>query len=306
MQIPIAKKTKSEILEAYNQLLAQFDEANKLARSVEDPKNKEILELIKSRSAENIIKDISDLKISIHSYLDSIADKLFGASKLFSQFQDAISISQNQLQSVQNVQVVADALDYLVKEYEIKKRELETKHRQEDEDLTQTINSKKRDWQREIEDYNYTTQLKRRREKEQFEEEMIKERKLIDERTILLSTKEEDIEKVRTEIREFNQKLEIEIANAKEKVTKELEHEFSIKLAIINKEKENDSTIAKLLIAHLEDLNRKQTMEIEKLRVEVEKAYAQSQNMALKLIENSTMVKTQRTLNSDFDQVDIK
>lgn len=306
MQIPITKKTKPEILEAYNQLLIQFDEANKLAKSVEDPKNKEILELAKSHSTENIIKDISDLKISIHSHLDSMADKLLNASRSFSQLQDAIAISQNQLQSVQNIEVAANALEQLVREYEVKKREFEAKHRQEDEDLTQTINSKKRDWQRETEDYNYTVQLKRRREKEQFEEEITKERRLFDERTTLLNAREEEIEKIKTEIREFNQRLTTEIADTKEKVTKELEHEFSVKLAIINKEKENDSNIAKLRVGHLEDINKRQALEIEKLRVETEKAYAQSQNMALKLIESSAMTKIQRSLNSDSDQADIR
>ena len=267
--------------------MAQVEEASKLAKGVEEPKNKVLIEVAKNNTAENIIKEMGELKLFVHGYIDSIADKLLNASRLFSQLQDAVVVSQNQLQSAQNIQVAADALDYLVKEYEIKKRELEIEHQRKQEEFESVVSAKRRDWQRETEEYSYTTQLKRRREKEQFEEELAEERKLLEDKEVAIKSQENEIANTKIEMAGFEQRLEREVAIAREKVAKELEHEYYDKLALLTKEKENENNISKLKVNHLEESNKIKAQEIEK-------AYAQSQNMALKLIESSSFGKNSK------------
>lgn len=283
----LSKKTKSEILSFYKDLLGHIEEAKNTAQDIQSPKSQEVVEQAKLYSPENLIKELGETKLAIHGYFESTSEKLLTASNIFGQLQEAIKISQNHLQAAYNIQVAASALDQLVKDYEAKKKETEAENQKLDYELGQAIESKKRDWQREIEEYNYATQLKRKREKEQFEEEIAKQNKLMTEREVNIASKETELQRLNTEVAEFKAKLDKAVHQTRQMALAEADHNFKNQLALTTKEKSNEVSLLNLKIQHLEDLTKNQKDEINKLAAEVEKAYGQSQAIALKLVENS-------------------
>lgn len=285
--VELAKKTKSEILNSYKELLNQIEEAKNIAQEAQSPKSQEVIEQAKLYSPENLIKELGETKLAIHGYFESISEKLLTASNIFGQLQEAAKISQNHLQTAYNIQVAASALDQLVKDYDAKKREIETENQKLNYELAQAIESKKRDWQREIEEYNYTTQLKRKREKEQFEEEIAKQNKLMAEREANLASKEIEFQRLDAEVAGFKTKLDESVHQAREIALVEADHNFKNQLTLAAKDKASEVNLLNMKIQHLEDLTKNQKDEINKLTAEVEKAYGQSQAIALKLVENS-------------------
>lgn len=284
----LSKKTKPEILNAYKELMTNLEEAKNLAHEVQSPKSQEIIEKAKIHSPENLIKGLGEIKLSIHSYFESISEKLLNTSNTFDQLQEAIKTSQDCLQTIYNIQVAAVTLDQLVKDYDAKERELKAGNEKLNYDLSQTIELKKRDWQREIEEYNYTTQLKRKREKEQFEEEIAKQTEQIEERETNITAKEAEFGRLNAEVAGFKVKLEEAINQTREETLAETESNLKNQLALAAKDRAAEVNLLNLKIQHLEDLVRNQKDEINKLSTEVEKAYGQSQAIALKLVESSS------------------
>lgn len=289
--LALAKKTKPEILEAYQELLSKFEEAKNLAQSTSSPQNKIALEIAENHSMETILKEMGDLKIKVHNYFDTLTEQLLGATQTFGQLREATTVAQNNLQTTHNLQIAADALEQLVQDYEKKQKELELNHQQKSAELNQSVEIKKRDWQREAEEYTYNTKLQHKREKELFEEDLVKQQKILTEREQNIANQEAEIQKLRIEVASFNQRLAAEIARAREALAQSLEQEFANRLTLIHKDRENEQKMAQLKITHLEDLAKKQAQEIDQLRAEAEKAHMQSQNIALKLIENPSLIR---------------
>lgn len=283
---PLVKKTKSEILEAYQQLLSRFDEAKRLAQNTNASENNALVEAAKTHSTETILKEMGDLKIKTHNHFDTLAEQLLGAARTFTQLQEAAAIAESNLKNTHHLQIAADALEQLVQDYEKKQKELESGHQQKLSELNQAIEIKKRDWQREAEEYAYGTKLQHKREKELFEEEMAKQHKILTEREQNIANQETEIQKLKVETTNFGQRLAVEIARSRQELTQSLEQEFANRLALINKDRENEQKMAQLKTAHLEESVKKQAQEIGQLHAETEKVHAQSQTIALKLIEN--------------------
>ncbi len=285
MTTPIQKKTKAEVVEEYNRLLAKLEEAKELAKRADNPKNLELQETVKDFSTDEIAQQINNLKFLVNNNLDNLIQKLLSAYQTFSKIQEGIRASQEYLASAHNIQVSAQALNQLISDYDSKESELEAEFRKRRLELDYEDQMQRLKSQRQIEEEGYMAQTKLKREKEVVEEELAKQKKLMEDREVILASKEEELQSLKAQVASFEQRVERIVNQSRVEVIKQMEDDFQKRLASVNLERNNEANISNLNIKHLESTTKSQSQEIEKLRKELERAYAQLQATAIKLIE---------------------
>lgn len=274
----LSRKTKTELLESYNSLLQKYEELKMTSKLVQEPQSLELLTKAEDYTSENILKSASDLKIAFTNNLNELTEKFASESKKFSELRQAIELLKKKLEIAYNIQIAADTLENLVAQHETKKRELELE-----------IENRKRDWQREQEEYEYSTKLKQQREQNLYEEEIKAKSKQLEEREINIKNQEQEFAKLKLEVENFPKKLEQEIELRRKELAAKLQSEFKIEKEMLKKDWESNKKLLEVQNQNLEDTIKKQSSEITVLRQEAERANKKAQEMAIKIIESSSV-----------------
>ncbi|TSD04137.1 MAG: hypothetical protein Athens071412_798 [Parcubacteria group bacterium Athens0714_12] len=274
----LSRKTKTELLESYDSLLRKYEELKMASKLIQEPQNVELLAKAKDYTSENIFKSVSDLKITFTNNLNELAEKFAAESKKFSELRQAIELLKKKLEVSYNIQIAADTLENLISQHETKKRELELE-----------IENKKRDHLREQEEYEYNAKLKQQREQNLYEEKVKTKNKQLEERELNIKNQEQEFNKLKLETEAFPQKLNREIELKEKELAIKLQSEFKIEKEMIKKDWESDKKLLEIQNQNLEDIIKKQNNEITILRQETERANKKAQEMAIKIIESSSV-----------------
>ncbi len=274
----LSKKTKAELLESYDSLLRKYEELKMASKLIQEPQSVELLTKAEDYTSENIFKSVSDLKITFTNNLNELAEKFAAESKKFSELRQAIELLKKKLEVAYNIQIAADTLENLISQHETKKRELELE-----------IENKKRDQQRELEEYEYNAKLKRQREQDLYEEEVKAKNKQLEERELNIKNQEQELNKLKLEVEAFPQKLNHEAEQKEKELAAKLQSDFKIEKEMIKKDWESNKKLLEIQNQNLEDIIKKQNSEITLLRQEAERANKKAQEMAIKIIESSSV-----------------
>jgi hypothetical protein len=198
------KSTKTEILEAYNEMLARSKEqkASDQKAVKKEAEEKETVKTASQNSVEEIVKKLAGLKLEIVKSVDSLEEKLLSEYRRFTDLQQAIAVQSAALEEMYGIQPEAGSLSALILAQREKKAafedemeetrtafedEIKEKKAAFDADMTQRktqwkkeqddfeFSKKERDAQlkkerqREEEDYTYNLQLQRKKESDAYE-----------------------------------------------------------------------------------------------------------------------------------------
>lgn len=237
-----AKNTKSEILDAYKELLASVKQAKEEPRVVQQrQKDEEKVKKAEELSADEIIQRIADLKTHVSGTLDKLEEKMTGAYKEFANLREAIEVEKKNLEELYQVSYNAHSLVTLMLAQEKQKEEFEqemaekrTAWKVEEEKMNKEMNeskenlSKKRE--REKEEYEYNLKIARKKDQDEYlEKKTRQEKELLDKRTQFekeIKEREAMLKEAESELAELRKKNEAfpEMLNKeKEKVAKETE-----------------------------------------------------------------------------------
>lgn len=277
--LTLAKKTKTELLEEYNKLLAEHEDLRRTAQLIADPQSIALISKVEGYTADQLTRSIGDLESSVNATLRELGDKLIAEAQKFGELQKAIELAKKNLDLHYRTQVAADTLDRLIAEHK-------TKTLAFDEEIA----AKNRDWVREQEEHEYAVKTRNRRVQDEFEELKIRQDRLLKEREELLKRQEQEAQELRKKAEEFPKQLEYALREREQEVSKRLGNEFDAQTRSAQKDWGAAENVYKLRMATLEDQSKKQSAEIVLLRGEVEKANKRVQEFAVKIIEGGTKV----------------
>jgi hypothetical protein len=318
--------TKTEILNAYNDLLEKIQDSKQDNPKAEQ--EKKIKETTVSAAAgltdEKIIGQISSLKLTVNSTLDKIEDDLAAEYQRLLKIREAISIEDQRLKDFYQINAGADSLAAILAAQKVKKEEFETEmenRRREFEEELKSANvnrdkeiklseekrkeeeeSLKKKRSREEEEYNYNLQLARKKDKDQYEQkkalldkELTEKRASfedeINSREQAVAAAEKELMELRTKADKFPADLEKAVQAAIKETSAQLEkdHKFEKQLIL----KDHDGEI-KLKNQQIESLMAR----IKDLEVQLKQAYSKAENaennskeITLKAIQNSGQIK---------------
>jgi hypothetical protein len=321
--------TKQEMLEAYQvalkQLEAQREAEVKPEKKLEEKKAKEVTQVAESLSSEGVAREISNLKIETSKTLAQISDRLEEEVNKFRAVQNAIALKEKELQELYEIEKSAVTLAALIESQNQKRQTFESEMAEKKEALNQEIEAlraerekEKNDYEAEIKERDIAEKKRRDREKEEYEYSFKREQKLtkdkfedekarlekeiqikkeqmqseLREREKVVAQKEEELNELRRKGSAFPKELETAVTKAVKETTDRLNLEAKNREELVKKEFVGERNVLTTRIDSLEKIAKEQSEQISKLTQQLEKAYQQVQEIAVKTIEGSSTIKS--------------
>jgi len=283
------KQKKEEIISAYQELLERFkNNAEKSKSREKDTARKQentVLSRADQYSTETILKKIGELEMSTHEWLGKLVDALGKEVQRFRELQEAVQIQESRLKEIHQIDVEANTLSDIIEAQKEKTREFE-------EEMTE----KKRDWEIEQKDFEYTRNSQRRKEEDEYHEKQtakIAELKEWEDRLKATAAELEDL-------RRFKGRAEEDLADAVEKAKMEttalIEREEEIKAQLLAEKNNSEKQITEHTIRYLKDHLSDLENSVTRLKAELEIANQGVKDIAIKVIEGGRVDDQHRSL----------
>jgi hypothetical protein len=317
------------MLEAYNvalkQLEAQREAELKPEKKIEEKKAKEVIQVAESLSSEGVAKEISNLKIETSKTLAQISDRLEEEVNKFRAIQNAIALKEKELQELYEIEKSAVALAALIESQHQKRQAFELEMAEKKEALSQEIEAlraqreqEKKEYEDEIRERDTAEKKKRDRDKEEYEysfkrDQKIAKDKFEDEKAKLekeiqikkeqmekelkareevIAEREEELNELKKRVAAFPKEMETAMGKAIKEATDRLTLEAKNREELQKREFIGEKNVLTTRIESLEKIAKEQSEQITKLTQQLEKAYQQVQEIAVKTIEGSSTVKS--------------
>lgn len=285
---PITKRTKQELVEEYEKMQEQLEELRSSAKVVHSQPSMELVEKTKAKTPQVIDKIFADFQSSLHTHLMDVRSSLLDQYATLQEFQKAITLSSQQLELQRHISLAADSLDQLVDEQARRSAAFETEMDQRKCDLEEQIASKKKSWEREVEEYDYRNKLKHERDLVEAEER----EKSLASREAAIHAQEQEIAMLKKTVEQFPKELESALNKREQEATQRLTQQFIHEKALTEKETAAQARLLELTIKNLEERLTFSVQEIVALKHQTDEANAKAQALAIKAIERPTTVMT--------------
>lgn len=305
-----SKNTKAEIVAAFEEMRQKFkqSEKNKLQSPQAEVKRKEeskIVEKSKSYTPENLDNEILLLRKKIQTHLDYTLVKLTEESKKLHTIRTATEIETRKLQEIYNIELASDTLRILITDYEIKQKEFDNLKFSSHSELDEEISSKRKEWTREQEEYEYNLKTQREREegayeseharkKYEWEERVNKKEAELHDRELIVASQEQETSEMRAKIERFPKKIELIISDTKQKKEKQLKLEFSHERALLEQKWLAEKGICEVNISNLQGIIKNQELEVVSLKQALTEANQKAQSLAVTVVEGASLIKQKK------------
>ncbi|BAZ42821.1 hypothetical protein NIES4101_87910 [Calothrix sp. NIES-4101] len=325
MSIVASKDSKQQLMQAFQQILTERKNIeSKIATKLEvaeKAKNKEILETASTYTVDSIVKSLADLQLEFGSIVNSLSEKLAKENSKLDELNRAIEVETVYLQELQQIRIVADAIDVLTQEHQEKLKNLEQDTGSKREILEKEILQTRKDWQKEQVRFDEALQAdnelqikQRQQENEEYAYKLENTRKINSdayeakkrnlERDLLEKTQEKEKnwaerEKVlkgnqplfaeyQKKVAAFPAELEEAVKKAREEAIKETSQKAKIEADLFDKEWEATKQSYELKIKSLEETIQKQTEQIESITVQLQATLKQAQDLAMRAFDGAS------------------
>ncbi|MBW4568286.1 MAG: hypothetical protein KME31_09725 [Tolypothrix carrinoi HA7290-LM1] len=318
------KDSKQQLMQAFQQIIADRKKLeSKIATKQEEAekaKNKETLEAASTYTVDNIVKGLADLQLEFGSIVNELSEKLARQNSKLDELNRAREIASQNLEELQQIRIVADALDILTQEHREKLKALEEDIASKRETLEKEIAQKRKEWQKEqaeyeeaLQAYNESLAKQRSLETDEYQYKLETTRKLNtnayearkrnSEREIQETTqqKEKDWaerEKIlkqrqplfteyQQQVAAFPNEMEEAIKKAREEAIKDTSQKAKVEADLFEKDWESTKQSYEAKIQSLEQTIQKQVEQIEGISAQLQTALKQAQDLAMRAFDGS-------------------
>jgi hypothetical protein len=308
---------RDRIFQCFQEILTQkqqreYQVATK-EEEAEKEKNKQLLEVANTYTIDNIVRGLADLQLDFGNIINSLSDRLDTEAGKLDELQRAIAIETQNLQQLQKVRIVADALHLLRQEHQEKLRAIDREISSQQEALEKEMVQTRQTWQQEQQefetkiqeaqelrqkqrqqeeaDYDYELERQRKietdnydREKRSIEKDIAdrsqRKEKNWTEREQFLAENQALFEENRTKVDGFEEELKQAYIQAKEEAIQEVTREEKVKADLFDKEWEGIQQGYELKITSLETTIQGQNEQIREISAQLQEATKQAQDLA--------------------------
>jgi hypothetical protein len=325
--------TKQEMLEAYHSVLKQLEAQKELdlkpEKKLEEKKAKEVTQVADSLSSEGIARETSNLKIEAGKMLAQISDRMEEEIGRYKAVQNAVALKEKELQELYEIEKSAMTLAALIESQNQKRQAFESEMASRKEDLHQEIETSRAEWEKEKNDYeamikerDIAEKKRRDREKEEYDYVFKREQKLAkdkfeDEKAKLekevqlrkeqmeaelklrekaIAEQEAELNELRKKVAAFSKEMEAAVGKAVKETTEKITLEAKNREEIQKRESTGEKNVLVTRIESLEKTVKEQSERIIRLNQQLEKAYQQVQDVAVKTIEGASNAKSLASL----------
>lgn len=319
------KNTKTEILDAYEELLKEVQQAKSdIPKQVQEEKQKkEILNKVSDVTNEGIVKSIISLKTDLGKALDGLQINLEQEYKKLEEIRSAIVIEKQSLEDLYALSANTDSLAAMLLVQKDKKEKFEKEMQQKEQAFAAEMATKKEQWEqkkakqeaeekefqegtskrrkREEEEYNYNLKIRRKKEEDEYENQKAQlERELVERkekfeqeitsREQVLKSAEAELVELRKANLEFPAKLDQALKDKENEITKQLQTKYDFDIKLLEKQNEIDIRLKDQMITSLQEKITELQAQLKDYAEKANRAEGNVKDIAVKAIENSSKV----------------
>lgn len=287
--LAIAKKTKQEILDEYEKLQGRLDELEVSLKTVTSDASRQIVGEARGTNVPSLERAFADFQTALSTQATQLRDKMLEQARTLQGLQEAVAISEEQLNAQHALAVTADA--FVIMQEEQKKQTAAFEHEAEDKKriFDELMLAKKKVWEREAEEYEYQKKVKYERDTLVTEER----EKALAQREEIMRSQEQEINSIRKALEQQPKELERLLTQKESEVSARLMLDFAHEKALAEKEASGRIQMLELTVRNLEERLTVQIDEIRSLKERSDEANAKAQALAIKAIERPTTLVTQ-------------
>ncbi|MBW4601700.1 MAG: hypothetical protein KME29_19530 [Calothrix sp. FI2-JRJ7] len=318
------KDAKRQLMQAFEQIIAPRKQLeSKIATKLEvaeKAKNKQILEAASTYTVDSIVKSLADLQLEFGGIVNSLSEKLAKENSKLDELNRGIEIETALLQEIQQVRVVADAVDILTQEHQEKLKTLEQDTQNKREALSKEAAQARKDWlkeqaefdeavqvynqlqakqrQQDTEDYQYKLdntrkintdayEAKKRNLERELKEGAITREKNWAERETTLKANQTLLGEYQNIVTAFPAELEEAVKKAREEAIKDTSQKAKVEADLLEKEWEGTKQSYELKVKSLEETIQKQVEQIESISTQLQTTLKQAQDLAMRAFSSN-------------------
>jgi hypothetical protein len=319
------KSTKTEILDAYENLLKKVQTGKSETPKVvqEENKKKEALEKVSELNDEKIEKEILGLKTDINHSLDDLLKNMRNEFRKLEEIRAAIAIEKKSLEDLYSLSANTDSLAAMLLAQKESKERFEKEMEDKQEALNSDMATKKEQWEaektkqkiaekeylddlakrrkREEEEYNYTRKIVRQKEQDEYDARKASlEKELTDKKAGFeqdISKREAEIKNAEAELAElkknnaeFPEKLEKTLENKEKEISIALQTKYDFDIKLIENQNKADIRLKDQIISSLQEKIKELNIQLKDYSEKATRAEAGVKEIAVKAIENANKI----------------
>ncbi len=329
------KDSKDQIFKAFEQILNQRKTIDsKIATKEEEAekqKNQQVLDVASTYTVDSIVKGLADLQLDFGTIINQLSEKLTSESEKGDQLKLAIQVETQQLEYLQQIRVVADALHILTQEHQENLKRLEQTTTEQRQAIEKDQADQHKSWLKEQAEFeqkvqeereslaklrqqqeaDYTYQIERQRKIEADEYETLKrnqERELREanqekekhwsEREKILQERQPLFKDYQQKVDNFPKDLDESVKKAREEAIKDVHQDAKVKAELLDKEWEASKQSYEFKVQSLEETIQKQTEQINQLYAQLQDSLKQSQALAMRAFDSSANVNNEQKVKA--------
>jgi len=290
-QLPLAKRTKQELLDEYEKMQGELETLRQSGKMVFSQPAADLVKTAKAQTPQAVERIFAETESILREHLATVRTTIMGQSQTLRELQDAIDISRQQLELQRNIVLTAETLDVLVADHAAKQAAFETETAEKTRSFDEQLMLKKKAWEREAEEYEYQKKLVRERDRIEAETR----EQVLAERETAMRAQEQEISQMRKAIEDFPKELAAKLAAEAQQTSERVTAKFAHEQALTEKETGAKVSLLELTVKNVEDKLNSLLAENAALKKIADEANAKAQALAMKAIERPTTIVTQPT-----------
>jgi hypothetical protein len=274
--------TKQEMLDTYNDLLAQLEEKRENdatpEQKVVEKAVKQVVAVADGLTTDSILSNISGLKAEVGKVLTSLSDRLEQESGRYEAVKKAIIEKDKELAEIYEIQKAASSLSALIEAQNHKKEQFEAEMAERKEAQSSEIEETRQEWQKEkaqrtadVKEQDAADAKKRTREKEEYDYNLQRERQTVkDAFEKEKAGLEEEKERLEREIALRREQSDREFAEREQAISRQEEELAELRARVAAYPKELESTVAREVKLAVDKVQMEATFKLELLQKEFE------------------------------------
>ncbi|MBR8834626.1 MAG: hypothetical protein DSM106950_11450 [Stigonema ocellatum SAG 48.90 = DSM 106950] len=336
------KNTKAEIIQAYeevakekaalkSQLEQQMKENN--SGTKDQPKVEQKTAMNQHSSVQQkmnyTITSLETIQLGFGSAASELSEQLSTQASKLAEIRQGVENEVEQLKELHNLEIAEETLDTLIKAYEDNSKTYQEEFREQYETLSQENHDQRNTWekeeeehkrtikernetihkirQRDIENYKYDLELRRKLETDEYEQQQKGLYKQLEEfrqeiekqwaeREKAIAEQERQFEESKAKIEAFPKEKEAAIKKATEEGKGIAYYQAKVKSDLFAKEVEGQKRFYEQRLQSLEQTIANQEVRIQNLSKQLDSALKQVQDLAVKAIEGTANVNSYQAI----------
>lgn len=268
-------------------------------KKIEQTEARTVLDSVKEMELTKVINDVSNLQVSVQNSLASLSAAMTSKIQQMEQIDTAILLKESRLQELYGIENMAITLDEMKAQKENEEKEAEIQRQKRDVEWGENEIEREKQWNRQEEEWRYTFAQKTKKTTDDFEAEMVLNKrnesvrqeilqKSWNEREASLKNKEQEVIELQKAVAGFDAKLKAEVTKAEAVAIERVKKDYEHRIELLNKDASAEKYGQTIKVAAFEHTIKGLEEQVKDLRAQLITARTDAKDVASEALRSAS------------------